>query len=262
MTKKENKNTILKRIKETGMVTVQELENILNVSGATVRSYLSELEEEGYLYRVHGGAAIKEKLKYELPFQERLEKSREEKLAIAHEALRLIQPNDAIFLDSGSTVLELAKLMKDLSDITVVTNSIPVLAELTTAPGINLISTGGQVTRNHFAFYGALARENLDRFNFNKSFLGTDGISVVNGLTTEDFSIAEIVRIAIKRSKENIVLADHTKIGTVSFASSISSLSQIDRLITDSQVDSEILNEIRLFEIEITTVKKELINNG
>ncbi len=252
----ENKNEILKILNRNNSITIQELEGLLQVSGATIRHYLTKLQEEGYLYRVHGGAVVKEKLKYELPFQERLEKDLPEKKAIARKALPFIREKESIFLDSGSTVLELAKLMKEIKNIVVVTASIPIMAELASAPGIKLIGIGGEVTRNHFAFCGSMATNALRQFHFDKVFLGTDGLSIEHGLTTEDFAVAEVEKVAIERSRQRIVLADHSKIGSVSFASSIGTLKDIDMVITDWAVEKELLKALLRENINVVVAEK------
>jgi len=255
---KENKAEILKLLNRNNSITIQEIEDRLQVSGATIRHYLTELQEEGFLYRVHGGAVVKEKLKYELPFQERLEKDLAEKQAIARKALSYIRPREAIFLDSGSTVLELAKLIKasEIKDIVVVTISIPALAELASASGIKLIGIGGEVTPNHFAFCGSMATNTLRQFHFDRVFLGTDGLSIENGLTTEDFAVAEVEKVAIERAKQRIVLADHSKIGSVSFASSIGSLKDIDLVITDWAVDPGHIEAFQKEQINFVIAEK------
>jgi DeoR family transcriptional regulator, fructose operon transcriptional repressor len=254
----ENKNGILKILNRNNSITIQELEELLKVSGATIRHYLTELQAEGFLYRVHGGAVVKEKLKYELPFQERLEKDLPEKKAIARKALSLIGEKEAVFLDSGSTVLELARVMKEveLKNIVVVTISIPILAELAGAPGIKLIGIGGEVTRNHCAFCGSVATNMLRQFHFDKVVLGTDGLSIENGLTTEDFAVAEVEKVAIEQSKQRIVLADHSKIGSVSFASSIGTLKDIDLVITDWGVSKEHLEAFQRENINLVVAEK------
>ncbi len=247
----ERKKVILRILNLQKRVTVSELEKELEVSGLTIRHDLADLQEKGYLLRVHGGAIIKEKLEYEFPFQERLERNLEEKRAIARAAFSLVREKEAIFLDSGSTVLELAKLLKDSSNLTVVTNSFPVVLELASASGIKLVNIGGEVNPNHFAFCGPSTVRYLQEFYFDKAFVGTDGISVEKGLMTDDLSIAEAERVVIERSKKTIVLADSTKIGATGFACAIKSLQEIDILVTDWKIRKQQLKPLQSEKINV-----------
>jgi DeoR/GlpR family transcriptional regulator of sugar metabolism len=241
----ERKKEILKILSHREKATIEELQAGLDVTGMTIRNYLNTLQAEGYIQRIHGGAVLKGKLKYEFPFQERIAKNLAEKQAIARAAISFIGPKEAIYLDSGSTVLQLAKRLKDRTDLVIVTNSLPILAELTSAPGIKLFGIGGEVNRDHCCFTGSMTINMLKQFYFDKVFLGTDGLSIERGLTTEDFAVAEIERAVIENSKERIVLADHTKIGSIGFTSSISALGEIHRLITDEGTDPGYLESLK-----------------
>lgn len=252
----ERKKRILHILKERKRVRVQELEETLNVSGVTIRNDLNSLEKENFLRRVHGGALIKEKLEYEFPFQERLEKNVEEKKSIARAALTLVKEGNSIFLDSGTTVLELAKLLKEFYSLRVVTNSFPVCLELASSRGIALIGIGGEVNPEHFAFAGSNTVRYLREFHFDKAFLGTDGFSIEGGLMTNNISMAEVERTAIQQSTESIVLAGSGKIGSFGFTSSISSLDRINILVTDWKISREQLQRIRDEGIKVMVSEK------
>lgn len=229
----DRRRELLKVLSQEKKVRVEELQEKFGLSGPTIRKDLHKLEQEGYLKKVWGGAVIKEKLSYEFPFNERLQRNAEEKKVIAKAALSLIKGKGTIFLDSGSTVFQLAKLLKDYQEVTIVTNSLYILEELAYSSGINLIGLGGKIDPLHLAFYGPLTLRLLQEFHFDKAFLGTDGLSIEEGMMTDDLSIAEVERIAIEKADEIIVLADHSKIGKRSFTTTIGELENIDILITD-----------------------------
>ena len=252
----ERKKELLRILNYKNKVTVIELKERLKVSGVTVRHDLTNLQKEGHLYRVHGGAIAMEKLEYEFPFQERLEKNLQEKKSIANAALSLIKERDAIFLDSGSTILELAKLLKVFHKLTVVTNSFPVLLELASVSSIKLIGIGGEVNPGHLAFSGSSTTRYLQDFYFDKVFLGTDGFSIEKGFMTDDLSIAEVERTAIKRAKEKIILADSTKIGSIGFTTTISSLKEIDLLVTDWGIKKRHLRDFQTERIRVIVAGK------
>jgi len=241
----ERKKRILRVISDKKKLTVDELEKIFGVSGVTLRKDLEDLEKENYLHRVYGGAVINEKVGYEFPALERLNKNILEKKSIAKEAFSLIKKREAIFLDSGTTVLELAKLLKSYENLTVVTNSYLAISELIISKKINLICIGGEFNPNHLAFCGSMSIKELRQFHFDKAFLGADGLSSQSGLMTNDVDVAEVEKIAIENSEKKIVLIDHTKIGKSSFVTTIGSLKAIDFLITDWKVDKKILKDLQ-----------------
>ncbi len=247
----KRKSRILYILNEKKRVSVRELEETLNVSGVTIRNDLSNLEKEEFLYRVHGGALIREKLEYEFSFQRRLEVKIEEKKSIARKALGLVREGDFIFLDSGTTLLEFAKLLKEFRNLCVVTNSFPVCLELASSPGIELIGIGGRVNPEHFAFAGSNTIRYLKEFNFDRVFLGTDGFSIEKGLTTNDINMAEVERTAMQQSRECIVLADSGKMHSVGFATSISSLARINILVTDWKMDREYLRRLEAEGVKV-----------
>ena len=190
------KKEILRVISDKKKLAIKELEDIFEVSGVTLRKDLEDLEKEDYLHRIYGGAVINEKVGYEFPILERLNENILEKKSIAKEALSLISEKEAIFLDSGTTILELAKLLKSYENLTVVTNSHLVVSELSSSKGIHLICIGGEFNPNHLAFCGLMTLNELRQFHFDKAFLGTDGLSLQYGLMTDDVAIAEVEKVA------------------------------------------------------------------
>lgn len=242
---------LLRILNQEKKVTISELEQRLGVSRVTIRNDLDIFKEQGYLYRIHGGAVVKEKLEYELAAQDRAKKNLKEKQAIARAAFSLVNGSDAVFLDSGSTVLEFSKLLKDSPNLSLVTNSFLVTSELMAVPNLNLIMIGGKVNRKQCAFTGPTTVRQLEEFYFDKVFLGTDGVSLEEGLTTDDPTMVEIEKTVIRRSKERIVLADSTKIGVRSFVRSISSLKEINVLVTDWKIKPQQLKDLRAIGLKV-----------
>lgn len=238
------KETILNIIRDKKKVDIEELLKTLSISRVTLNKYLNELEQEGYIYKIYGGVIINEKIGYEDNFLKRMNRNILEKKAIAQKSLEYIKEGDSIFLDSGTTIWELSKLLKNFENITVVSNSLLVLSELSIAKKIRLISLGGEFTRNHFAFVGFTTLEELENFHFDLAFLGADGVSIEKGLMTNDFSISQIEKKVIERTKLKVLLVDHTKIGKESFIISIDRLNAIDILITDSKANKEIIEKM------------------
>lgn len=225
-------------LRETGVVRVDELCEALEVSPATVRRDLEELERRGEARRVHGGAVAVEKKPFEEPvFDDKAAMARDEKQRIARSAAGLIGARDTIYLDGGSTVLELARLLHDRPDITVVTNSLRAASELG-GSGPRLILIGGELRRLSQTMVGPLTRLMLEELHIDKAFMGTIGISLAEGLTTTDPGEAYTKELVMRRAREVVLLADSNKVGTVTFARA-GKLSEVGTLVTDAPLPEE-----------------------
>ncbi len=231
------------------VVRIDQLCLQLGVSPATVRRDLEELESAGDIRRVHGGAVSASGRLEEPVFEDKASIATEEKRRIAQAALKYIQPNDTIYLDGGSTILELARLLRERSNLTIVTNSLQSAIELV-ASGPRLILVGGEVRRLSQTIVGPLTRLTLQELHIDKAFLGTMGLSLEEGLTTTDPSEAFTKELVMEHAREVILLADHTKIGKISFTRS-GRLETVRVLVTDGLVDRKQAAGFRKKGIEV-----------
>ncbi len=215
---------------------VEDLARTLGVSAATIRRDLQELEQRGHLRRVHGGAVCTESNMAEPVFDDKASIMAKEKHSIAEAALELIKPTDSIFLDGGSTVLALARLLTGHTQLTVVTNSLSV-AGLFSAGGPHTILVGGELRRLSQTFVGALTRPLLEKLRVDTSFMGTLGLSLEDGLSTTDPREALTKETAMRHAQRIVLLADSGKIGQVSFAR-FSALDDVNLWITDHHATS------------------------
>jgi DeoR/GlpR family transcriptional regulator of sugar metabolism len=222
-------------IRDNGVNRVEDLCRRLNVSSATVRRDLYLLERSGVIRRVHGGAVSVENRLDESLFEDKTALAVEEKRAIAGAALAFIEPDDTIYLDGGSTVLELARLLCQRRNLTVVTNSLRAAHELA-GSGPRLIVIGGEFRRLSQTLVGPLTRLVLQELHLDKAFMGTMGFALKEGLTTTDPSEAFTKLTVMSQARQVIVLADSTKAGKVSFASA-GRWENVHVLITDKPVD-------------------------
>jgi DeoR/GlpR family transcriptional regulator of sugar metabolism len=222
-------------IRDSGVIRVEDLCRRLKVSAATVRRDLDELERNGAIRRVHGGAVSVESRLEEPLFEDKSGRAVREKIRIAEAAVKFIEPGDTIYLDGGSTVLELARLIRDRTNLTVVTNSLHAAHELA-GRGPRLIVIGGELRRLSQTLVGPLTRQVLHELNLDKAFMGTIGFALKTGLTTTDPSEAFTKEIVMGQARQVIVLADSSKAGKVSFASA-GRWDRVHVLITDQPVD-------------------------
>lgn len=229
-------------VRDHRVARVNELCERLRVSPATVRRDLEQLERSGELRRVHGGAVSVESRLEEPLFDDKASIATREKYRIARAALAFVRPEDTIFLDGGSTVLELARQLRDRTRLTVVTNSLRAAQELA-GRGPRLILVGGELRRLSQTMVGPMTRLTLQELHVDKAFMGTIGLALQEGLTTTDPSEAYTKALVMEQAREVFLLSDSSKIGKVSFARS-GRLERVRVLITDRSVDRGVAREL------------------
>jgi DeoR/GlpR family transcriptional regulator of sugar metabolism len=222
-------------IRERGVIRVEDLCRQLKVSAPTVRRDLDQLERINAIRRVHGGAVSMESRLEEPVFADKTARAVREKRRIAEAALAFVEPGDTLYLDGGSTVLELARLLRDRTNLTVVTNSLHAAHELA-GRGPRLIMIGGELRRLSQALVGPLTRLVLHELHLDKAFMGTIGFALKEGLTTTDPSEAFTKEVVMGQARQVIILADSSKAGKVSFARA-GRWENVHVLITDRSLD-------------------------
>ena len=239
MLKSKRKQLILEKITKDKFVSLEYLVKALDTSESTVRRDLDELESERKLRRVHGGAESLHFLQEEESNQEKSIKNIQEKTKIAQKAASLIQEYDVIFIDAGTTNELLVNELHDPS-VTVVTNSIHHATKLVER-NIPTVIIGGVVKRSTDASIGGVALNQIGQLNFDKAFIGMNGID--DGFfTTPDMEEGAVKRAILENAKRTYVLADASKLGQTSFAK-VAPISRA-RLITN-QTESEVIQKIK-----------------
>jgi DeoR/GlpR family transcriptional regulator of sugar metabolism len=233
----ERRERVKQILKARHAVRVEDLKEELGVSTATIRRDLHELEEEGELRRVHGGAISVDISPIEAHFEAKAAKNPAQKQRIAEAAAAMVEPDSKVYLDAGSTCLELARLLAHRSDITVVTNSLPAINELA-GQGPRLVVIGGELRALSQALVGPLSTKVLDELYLDHAFVGTFSLSLDAGMTTTDPAEAFTKEYVLTRTREAVLLVDGSKLGTRSFAQA-GRLDQIDVVITDVELDEE-----------------------
>ncbi|WP_026497147.1 DeoR/GlpR family DNA-binding transcription regulator [Butyrivibrio sp. WCD3002] len=217
MLTEERRNEIVAYIEKHNAATVQELVDALNASAATIRRDLSVLHDERRIIKVFGGATSlksKDVNTVEPSVAEKSSRNTQEKDLISEYAASLIQDNDFVYIDSGTTTLHLIDHITN-KNAKYITNGI-VHAKRMLERGLSTMIIGGRIKPVTEAVIGPDCVEALSRFHFTKSFMGTNGISVPAGFTTPDVDEALVKAEAIKHTYLSYVLADHTKFGVVS----------------------------------------------
>lgn len=246
----QRKDKILELLKEDGSAKVVNLAKLFKVTEVTVRQDLEKLEKEGLILREHGGAFLKnmetQVRTFSLSHQDNLDK----KELIANKCLEFIFPGDTIILDSGSTTTEIAKKLKGIKNLTVITNALNIALMLGIEPGIEVIMTGGEFKPPTLSLTGQKAADFFTGLNVHKLFLATAGLSLKAGLTYPSISDLVVKRAMINSAETTYLVADSTKIGKSSLAS-LGALSMIDYIITDAGIEEKYKNLLNENEIEI-----------
>src|SRR5699024_3364282 len=245
-------NSIIHKIESKGSVRVDELSEKFDVSSVTIRNDLDFLEEKGLIHRTYGGALLRNNVYKDPSIEEKGKINIEEKERIGNYAAGLVKKGDSIILDSGSTTREVALNLKNKKDITILTNAINIALELAGSTGIRTMLTGGILRHKSYSLVGPEAEKTMQNYFFDKIFLGIDGINLEHGLTTSNPQEAQLNRIMVKQSNTVIAVTDSTKFGRHSFCH-ICDLDQIDMIITDNQISSEM--EEKLDKRQITVIK-------
>src|SRR5579859_6599346 len=249
---------ILQTLLRTGQVSVDDLAAQLEVSVATVRRELTELERQGLLRRTHGGAISVEPLLYEpfrhqSSFQEQEQQHVEEKRRIALVAADLVNDGETIALTAGTTTTQVARNIRHRKGITIVTNTVNVAMELSYRSDLTVFVTGGFLHGGWFSLVGSAGIHAVGEMFVDKVFIGVNGIHAERGLTAHHVDEAAMNRAMIRQARKKIVVTDHTKLGYVATAL-ICGIDEIDMLITDSAAADEAIEPFLARGIEVQRV--------
>ncbi len=241
-------------VEEEGIVKVADLGKILNVSEVTIRRDLDIMEKDNSLQRVHGGAIVAEESDIIKKFFDRRSQEHwREKRRIGEAGAELIKDGDVVIMDAGTTTFEMAKNLGNKKNLTVVTNALNIAMKAFTSTEITGMMTGGIFKQPSLSLTGPTTAESLKDLNADMFFLSVQGISVEKGITNASISDIFFKKAAMKAAREVIVVADSSKFGKVKFCT-ISPLSAIHKIITDSKVPKETVEELESCGIEVIIV--------
>lgn len=216
MLAKERESAILRKLDQSGAVTVAELAGRLAVTGETIRRDLAKLAGRGRLVRTHGGAVRAEAEAVDSPFAVRRIDRAEQKRAIGEIAARSVSPGDVIAIDASTTCLEVARQLPTAvggQPLTVVSNGLDVVRCLSNRDGIEVICTGGEFDPDGACFVGPIAEATLRRFAFSRAFVSCRGFDAGRGASEASPRHAELKREMLSLADETWLLADASKIG-------------------------------------------------
>jgi len=246
----ERQNQILQFILRSQRISITEVRDTFSVSEATARRDLETLASEGKIQRVHGGAIALTQTPPEQPILQRQDEQMDEKIRIGQAAAALVRDGDTVFLGSGTTVLEAARALRERRNLTVITNSLPVVNVLAGVEGITVICLGGMLRDSELSFIGHITEQALAEVRADKVFIGTRAISLEHGLTHEFLPETMTDRAILKSGKEIIVVADHTKFGRAATVL-LAPLESLHILVTDQTASHEFTDAIQSRSIRV-----------
>ncbi|KMV31820.1 DeoR family transcriptional regulator [Photobacterium swingsii] len=252
----ERRMEIVNVVNRDGKARVEDLAAQFDVSSVTIRSDLSFLEKNGYVVRSHGAAIPNTGVIAELTVHEKRRQNAGIKSLIGQAAAKLIESGDTVILDSGTTTREIASSLKSLEDVVVMTNGLDVAMELASAPGVEVLMSGGVLRKNALSFSGSQAEHSLKNYRFDKVFLGVDGFDLRAGITTHNEQEASLNRLMCEISEQVIAVADSSKFGKRS-CHMIREFGNIDILVTDSDIPEDYVQGLREMKVDVIIVEKE-----
>ncbi len=246
----ERQKQILFLLSRQGRLSVTEIVEQFSISEATARRDLESLASQGKAQRVHGGVIAVEQAPPELPILQREGEQADEKSSIGRAAAELIADGETVFLGSGTTVLETARHLRERKNLTVITNSLPVLNALAGIKEITIVSLGGQLRESELSFIGHIAEQALAELRVDKVIMGARGLSLEHGLTNDYLQETLTDRAILKIGREVILVADHSKVNRVSTAL-LAPLSSINTFVTDSKADKKFIQALKKQNIKV-----------
>ncbi|MFC3124944.1 DeoR family transcriptional regulator [Pseudoroseomonas globiformis] len=234
---------IVSRLTGRGVLSISELMELLRVSHMTVRRDIQHLERQGRVMSVAGGIRLPEKIFNEPSHLAKAAMLHAEKAAIGTLAAAMVEPGSVIYLDAGTTTLEIARLLAGREDIAVVTNDFVIAAFLSREAGCRLYHTGGQVERENQSCVGEPAAEAIRRFNFDMAFISTSSFGM-RGVSTPSENKVAVKRAIAESAARSILVTDSSKYGRIGTFNAVP-LEALSAIITDSGLPENVCTAIR-----------------
>jgi DeoR/GlpR family transcriptional regulator of sugar metabolism len=246
----ERRRLIISILQEKNSVLVPELSKEFNVTEETIRRDLEKLEKEGILKRTYGGAVLNESTNVDLPLNIREVTNKAGKEAIGAKAAEYIEDGDTILLDSSSTALQVASKIKNKKKITVITNSIKIVLELSDAKDCRVISTGGALRENAMSFVGHMAEQSIKNYNVDKAIISCKGVDKIKHITESNEMEAEVKKMMIKSADKVFLVVDHAKFDKVAFIKMLN-LDAVDMIFTDRALSEDWEKLLKNHNVEV-----------
>ncbi len=246
----ERRNVILARLQSEGKVIVADLSQEFGVTEETIRRDLEKLDNEGLAKKTYGGAVLNQNLNTDVPFNVRKRSNVELKQRIAEKIAALIQDGDYLMLDASSTAIHVAKSIKNRKNITLITNSVEILLELSDKEGWNVLSTGGVLKQGSLSLVGSSAERMIRGYHVAVAVCSSKGIDLAMGVTESNEKDSEIKRAIFSSANHKVLAIDSTKFDRISFVR-VCDLNEVDTIVTDAAPSERWIDYCKQHNIEL-----------
>jgi DeoR/GlpR family transcriptional regulator of sugar metabolism len=247
---------IAELVMQKGAVHISELTQLYGVSEVTIRHDLDVLASQGMVIRERGGALANVQTTLVKAFEQRSAVNPDAKRRIGQCAAQLVKPGDTIIMDAGTTVMEMARNLRDVAPLTVITNALNVASQVGVLPGCHVILTGGSLSIETISTVGPLAERDFSELIVGKLFLGAHTVDLEVGIVDTSIEVTRVKRAMIQAAREVILLVDSSKWAThrrEAFAR-VAPLSAVHQIITDSGIPDDVRPALERLRIELTVV--------
>lgn len=242
----ERQSRILEILGLNKQTSVNELSKKLDVSSVTIRQDLNQLESQGLLKRVHGGAVLKDGD----DLDNRLARNYDKKLRIAKKLASLVNEGESILIESGSANVLFARELVKIKGVTIMTTNVHIARQFRKNPMANIVILGGTYQHNSETLVGKITRLCIDQINIQKAFIGIDGYTAEDGFTLRDMFRAEISSHIIQKARDVFVVSDSSKFG-ITGLTNICQLKDIQHIATNEDLDPGFQKEFRMAGIDL-----------
>lgn len=246
----ERRQVILDRVRATSRVVVGELSAEFGVSEETIRRDLEWLEQEGVAVRTYGGAVLKQSGQAPPPYATRKNTNVEGKVAIARLLAGMVQDGDALMVDESSTALFAVRAVRHLKELTLITNSLNILQEVSGQSSWHIISTGGLLKPDIMALVGPKALGTIASYHVRYAVLSARGVNTQLGIADSSDDVVQVKRAMMGAADQTVLLADHRKFDRSGFVS-LGRLEEVHRLITDREPSEEWRKRLEDSNVEV-----------
>lgn len=244
----ERRDFIYRYLHEYQTVSISSLVELMNVSHMTVRRDISALEEEGKVISISGGARLNDALHQELPWNEKARLHYQSKREIGRFAASLVEDGQVVYLDAGTTTFEIARVLGERFNLTIVTNDFSIVQYLISKPQLNLFHTGGKVDKRNHSSTGNIAAMMLKNLNIDIAFISTSSWDFEHGVSTPHEEKVLLKQTLLEISRRSILVSDSSKFGKYGMFR-VCSLEQFDDIICDAHLPKDIIKKLQEINI-------------
>lgn len=246
----ERRNAILAKLSAEGKVIVSELSLEFDVTEETIRRDLEKLDKEGLAKKTYGGAVVNQSLNTDLPYHVRKRSNVEQKEYIAEKIAGMINDGDYIMLDASSTAVYVTKYIKNLKNITLITNSVETLIELADKADWKVLSTGGALKKGSLSLVGASAERMIRSFHVDLAVCSCKGLDLGMGITDSNEKESEIKQAIFDSATRKVLAVDSSKFDKISFVR-VGDISNVDVVVTDKEPSSRWIEHFNEKNVEL-----------